>query len=398
MNHRLQKGRRFGIKRPDLLRHVWVLGKTGMGKSTLLETLFVAQMEAGHGAGLIDPHGDLAERVVGRVPRHRKNDLHVIDPAAPGRKASLNLVGYTEPPDRPLAAAAALAILKKTFDASWGPRTEHVVRNALLALLDTPRSTLRGMLQIVSDDGFRAMALRHIRDPLVRRFWELEFASLPPSFRAEVIAPLQNKVGALLSNPIIRAHVDQPKGMLSFRKLMDCERLVVANLSKGRIGEDGSRFLGSLILGAFQVAAYSRASVSAGDRPPFTLTVDEFPRFVTPSFAELLAESRKFGLGLALANQNLSQLDVALRGALLGNAGTLIAFRLSAEDAIALEPEFAPELRAHDLARLGRHEIALKLAVDGVTSVPFTASTVAPSGSTVTAQRFGSAPTPPRAG
>ncbi|MCB9595003.1 MAG: type IV secretory system conjugative DNA transfer family protein [Sandaracinaceae bacterium] len=268
-------------------------------------------------------------------------------------------------------------MLKKTFDASWGPRTEHVVRNSILALLDTPRSTLRGVLHLASDERFRAMALRHVRDPLVRAFWEEEFAALPPSFRAEVIAPVQNKVGALLSNPIIRAHVDQPKAMLSFRDLMDRERLVVVNLSKGRIGEDASAFLGSLILGAFQVAAYSRASVPLTGRRPFTLYVDEFPRFVTPSFAELLAESRKFGVGLVLANQNLAQLDPVLRGALLGNAGTLIAFRLSADDALELEPEFAPELRAHDLARLGRHEITLKLAVDGLTSVPFTASTLA---------------------
>lgn len=376
VNHRLHKGRRFGIRPADLLRHVWVLGKTGMGKSTLLETLFAAQMKAGHGAGLIDPHGDLAERVIGRVPRHRKNDLLVIDPAAPGPKPSFNLVGYTEPSDRPLAAAAALSVLKKTFDASWGPRTEHVVRNALLALLDTPRSTLHGVLQMMSDERFREMALRHARDPLVRAFWEQEFAALPPAFRAEVIAPVQNKVGALLSNPIIRAHVDQPKAMLSFRDLMDRRRLVVVNLAKGRIGEDASGFLGSLILGAFQVAAYSRAAVPVDARPPFTLYVDEFPRFMTPSFAELLAESRKFGLGLVLANQNLAQLDRFLRGALLGNAGTLIIFRLSADDAIELEPEFAPELSAHDLARLGRHDIALRLAVDGVTSDPFTAHTL----------------------
>lgn len=281
--------------------------------------------------------------------------------------------------DRPLAAAAALSVLRKTFEASWGPRTEHVLRNALLALLDTPRSMLAGVLRLLSDERYRAMALRHVRDPMVRAFWEVEFVSIPPSFRAEVIAPVQSKVGALLSNPIIRAHVDQPRAMLSFRKLMDEERLFVANLSKGRIGEDASSFLGSLVLGAFQVAAYARADAPLDARPPFTLYVDEFPRFVTPSFAELLAESRKFGLGLVLANQHLGQVEGTLRGALLGNAGTLVAFRLSAEDALALEPEFTPELAAHDLARLGRHEIALKLCVDGVTSDPFTATALHPS-------------------
>lgn len=373
VNHRSQKGRRFGIKAPDLLRHAWVLGKTGMGKTTLLETLFVAQMEAGHGAGLIDPHGDLADRVLARVPRARRPDLVLLDPAASGPKLSLNLVGHRPPPERPLAAASALSVLRKTFDASWGPRTEHVLRNALLALLDVPRSTLAGVLGLVGDERFRTTALRHVRDPIVRAFWEEEFAALPPTFRAEVIAPVQNKIGALLSNPFIRAHVDQPKAMVSFRDLMDRERLLVANLATGKIGEDASAFLGSLLLGAFQTAAYGRASAPATGRRPFTLCVDEFPRFVTPSFAELLAEGRKFGLGLVLANQHLAQLDPALRGALLGNAGTLIAFRLSADDAIALAPEFAPEILAADLARLGRHEIAVKLAVDGVTSAPFTA-------------------------
>ena len=374
VNHRSQKGRRFGIRAPDLLRHVWVLGKTGMGKTTLLETLFVAQMEAGQGAGLIDPHGDLAERVLERLPRARRPDLVVLDPAGSGPKLSLNLVGHHSPGERPLAAASALAVLRKTFDASWGPRTEHVLRNALLALLDVPRSTLAGVLGLVAEDRFRAMALRHVRDPIVRAFWEEEFAALPPNFRAEVIAPVQNKIGALLSNPFIRAHIDQPKAMFSFRDLMDRERLLIANLATGKIGDDASAFLGSLLLAALQSAAYGRASAPPDRRSPFTLYVDEFPRFVTPSFAEILAEGRKFGLGLVLANQHLAQIDERLRGSLLGNTGTFIVFRLSAEDALRLEAEFGPPLDAGALSLLGRHEIALKLAVDGLASGAFTAT------------------------
>lgn len=377
VNHRSQRGRLFGIKPTDLLRHVWVLGKTGMGKSTLLETLFIAQMKAGHGVGLVDPHGDLAERVLGRVPRARRRDLVLIDPAADGPKPSLNLVGYRRPEDRPVAAAAALSVLSKTFAESWGPRTEHIVRNSLLALLDVPRSTLAGVLRLIADERFRAMAMRHVRDPVVRTFWEEEFVSVPPAFRAEVVAPVQNKIGALLSNPVARALVDQPRAMLPFRKLMDEGRIVVANLSTGKIGEDASAFLGSLVLGAFQIAAYSRASAPVDTRTPFTLYVDELHRFATPSFAEMLAEARKYGLGLVVAHQGLAQLDPGLRGALLGNVGTLVAFRVSADDAIALEPEFAPEQSASDLSRLGRYEIALKLCVDGVTSEPFTASTYA---------------------
>ncbi|MBZ0120536.1 MAG: type IV secretion system DNA-binding domain-containing protein [Sandaracinaceae bacterium] len=376
INHRLHKGRRFGIKPPDLLRHMLVLGKTGTGKSTLLETLFVAQMDAGHGAGLLDPHGDLAERVIARAPRSRRNDLVVFDPARLDNKILLNLVEPVAPELRALAAANALSVLRKTFADGWGPRTEHLLRNALLTLLETPRATLMGALRLFIDDRYRAMSLRHVTDPVVRYFWEEEFPSYSPSLRAEALAAPQNKLGALLANPFIRKVVDTPRKGLDVRNLMDARRLFVANLAKGKIGEDGCAFLGAILLARFQLAAYGRADRSADSRAPFTLYVDEFPSFATPSFAELLAEARKYGLGLVLANQHLAQLDDRLRAALLGNAGTLAAFRLSAEDALAIEPEFAPELRAEDLARLGQHEIALKLSVDGVTSAAFTASSL----------------------
>ena len=377
IDHRLHKGRRFGIKPDDLLRHMLVLGKTGTGKSTLIETLFVAQMEAGHGAGLLDPHGELAERVIARAPRWRRNDLVVFDPARLDGKVFLNLVEQVAPELRPLAAANAIAVLRKTFADGWGPRTEHLLRNAILTLLETPRATLMGALRLFVDDRYRAMALRHVRDPVVRYFWEEEFPSYSASLRAEALAAPQNKLGALLTNPYIRKVVDTPKKGLDARRLMDARRLFIANLSKGRVGDDASALLGSMLLARFQLAAYSRADAPQQNRPPFTLYVDEFPSFATPSFAELLAEARKYALGLVLANQNLAQLDDRLRGALLGNVGSLVAFRVSADDALALEPEFAPELRAPDLARLGRHEIAIKLAVDGVTSSPFTGTTFA---------------------
>lgn len=373
INHRLHKGRRFGIKPDDLRRHVWVLGQTGTGKSTLLETLFAAQLDAGHGAGLIDPHGDLAERVIGRVPRSRLRELVLVDPTL-DPKPSLNLVGHVDPDARPLAAATALAVLRKTFAEGWGPRTEWLLRHSLLTLLDVPRSTLGGVLRLLVDERCRDTALRHVRDPAVRFFWEHELPAMSPAFRAEVIAPVQNKIGALVTNPYVRAHVEQPKRALAVRKLMDDGHLFIANLSKGKIGEDGSAFLGTILLAMVQSAAYQRSDMPAADRRPFTLYVDEFPTFATPSFAELLAEARKYGLGLVLANQNLSQIDQRLRGALLGNVGTSIVFRVSAEDALALEPEFAPELSAADLARLGRYEMAIKLSIDGVTSAPFTAT------------------------
>ena len=375
VNHRSQRGRRFGIHPADLLRHMLVIGKTGTGKSTLLETLFVAQMEAGHGAGLLDPHGDLAERVIARVPRRRRNDLVVFDPSRLDGSVLLNLVEPVAPELRALAAANALSVLRKTFADGWGPRTEHLLRHAILALLETPRATLMGALRLFNDDRYRAMVLRHVRDPVTRYFWQDEFPSYSAHLRAEAIAAPQNKLGALLANPFIRKVVDTPKKGIDVRGLMDARRLFVANLAKGRIGEDGSAFLGAILLARFQLAAYGRADQAPEKRSPFTLHIDEFPSFATPSFAELLAEARKYGLGLVLANQHLAQVDDHLRGALLGNVGSLVAFRTSAEDAMVLEPEFAPELHAEDLVRLGGHEIALKLAVNGVTGTPFTATT-----------------------
>lgn len=381
VNHRFRRGLRFGIAPTDLMRHAWVLGQTGTGKSTLLETLFLGLADAGMGAGLIDPHGDLAARLPARIPRVRRSDLVLFDPAAPGPKPSLNLVGFAPPAERPRLASATLSVLRKTFAEGWGPRTEHILRNSILTLLDVPRSTLAGVVRLLTEERFREMALRHINDPIVRHFWEEEFRQIPPAFRAEVVAPALNKLGALLASPIIRAHVDQPRRMLDLRAVIDHGRLFVANLSKGRIGEDASAFLGTVLVSCFQLATYARADTPAAERRPFTLLVDEFPTFATPSFAELLAEARKYGVGLIVANQHLAQIDERLRSALLGNAGTLVVFRVSADDARLLEPEFAPELDAGDLARLGRHEIALKLSIDGETSKPFTAGTIALAGS-----------------
>ncbi len=375
VNHRSRRGMRFGVSMRDLMRHMWLIGQTGTGKSTLIETLFLGLATGGMGAGLIDPHGDLAARLPSRIPRARLRDLVHFDPAGPGPKPSLNLVGYAPAAQRPRLASATLSVLRKTFADGWGPRTEHVLRNSILTLLDVPRSTLAGVVRLLTEERFREMALRHVADPLVRHFWEQEFAQMPPTFRAEVVAPALNKLGALLANPVIRAHIDQPRRALDLRAVMDDGRLFVANLSKGHIGEDASAFLGAVLVACFQLATYTRADVEPARRVPFVLAIDEFPTFATPSFAELLAEARKYGLGLVLANQHLEQLDDRLRAALLGNAGTLVIFRVSADDAHVLAPEFEPELDAGDLSRLGRHEIALKLSIDGVTSKPFTAST-----------------------
>lgn len=371
--HRLQRGRCFGIHAGELLRHLWVIGQTGAGKSTLLETLFVAQMNAGHGAALLDPHGDLAERVLARVPSFRRNDVIHFDPARMDGRVRLNLVEPVDPASRPIAAAVALSVLRKTFDAGWGPRTEHLLRNAILALLETPRATLMGVLRLFSEDRYREMVLRHVTDPVVRYFWEVEFPGYSPNLRAEATAAPANKIGALLANPLVRPVVDTPRKGLDARRIMDQHKLFVASLAKGVVGEDASALLGALVLGRFQLAAYARADMPPAERAPFTTYADEFQTMLTSSFAELLAEGRKYGLGLVLANQHLEQLEPRLRAALLGNVGTIACFRVGADDAEALAPEFAPELRAHDLARLPRHEFAIKLSVDGTTTSAFTA-------------------------
>lgn len=376
--HRLHKGRRFGIKPHDLTRHMLVLGKTGMGKSTLLETLFLAQVERGMGAALLDPHGDLAERVIAEFPRFRRNDLIAFRPGMPGDRGTLNLLAHRDPSERPLVAANALSVFRKVFAESWGPRTEWVLRGAIQTLLEVPRSTLLGINRLLTEERFRAMALRHVRDDMVRRFWEIEFAAYPPAFRVEVVSPVLNKVGGLLGHPVVRAVVDSPKRGLSMRKVMDEGRVLVADLAKGRIGEDASAFLGAVLLARIQLDAYGRGSVPPDARRIFTVHVDEVASFATESLTGFLAEARKYGVGLVAATQQLDQLPPALRSAAFGNVGSLVAFRVGPEDAEALEPEFAPELRAEDLLRLPRHAFAVRLCVDGVTGEGFTATAVNP--------------------
>ncbi|MCZ7681146.1 MAG: DUF87 domain-containing protein [Sandaracinaceae bacterium] len=358
-----------------MTRHMLVLGKTGMGKSTLLETLFLAQVERGMGAALLDPHGDLAERAIAGIPRFRRNDLIAFRPGTPGDRVTVNLLAHRDPSERPLVAANALAVFRKVFAESWGPRTEWVLRGAIQTLLEVPRSTLLGINRLLTEERFREMALRHVRDEMVRRFWEIEFAAYPPAMRVEVVSPVLNKVGGLLGHPVVRAVVDSPKHGLSMRKVMDEGRVLVADLAKGRIGEDASAFLGAVLLARIQLDAYGRASVPPDARRIFAVHVDEIASFATESLTGFLAEARKYGVGLVAATQQLDQLPPALRSAALGNVGSLVVFRVGPEDAEALEPEFAPELRAEDLLRLPRHEFAVKLCVDGVAGEGFGAST-----------------------
>ncbi len=378
VDHRRLCGRVFGILPTDLLRHIWVLGKTGMGKSVLLEHLLVGLIRRGEGCALIDPHGDLAERVLDLVPSHRLNEVVLLDAADDQHPLGWNPLECHDPRARPLVAAGVLGTFRKVFSEFWGPRLEHVFRNTLLALLEVEGTTLLGVVRMLVDENYRARIVARVHDPLVRFYWTREFPAYGASFSAEVVAPVQNKVAAVLTSPLLRNILGQKRSTVTAGEIMDNRRIFIANVAKGRIGEDASAMLGAVLTASFQLAAYARASMPPAVRTPFTLMIDEFASFVSESFAELLAESRKYGLGLVLSHQYLAQLDGGLHAALLGNAGTLIAFRLGADDAKVIGEEFAPEVEPRDLVRLDRYHVALRLAVHGVSTRAFTATTQPP--------------------
>lgn len=378
VDHRFQRGRVFGIQPADLLRHVHVLGKTGMGKSVLLEHLFLGLVARGEGCGLIDPHGDLADRVLDLIPRHRTNDVVLLDAADLDQPVSLNPLDYRSPRERLLVVPGVLGVFQKVFHEFWGPRMEHVFRCSLLALLDTEEPTLFCVLRMLVEDAYRAKVVARINDPIVLHYWTREFPAYGAAFAAEVVAPVQNKVAAVLTSPVLRGILAQGRSTFRAQEVMDHGRIFIAKVAKGEIGEHASAMLGAVLTTAFQLAAYARAARPPADRRPFTLLIDEFASFSTRSFGELLAEARKYGLGLVLSHQYLAQLDDELRAAVMGNAGTTIAFRLGADDATAVGEEFRPEVDASTLTQLDRHQIALRLAVQGVSTPAFTATTLAP--------------------
>lgn len=378
VDHRARQGRVFGVREEDLLRHAHVVGRSGMGKSTLLENVAREAMERGMGLAVVDPHGDLVDRLLGMVPRRRANDLVLLDGADAERPAGWNPLAARAPAH--LVAGSVLASFRKVFGDSWGPRLEHVYRNALLALLATRAPTLLGVARLLSDARYRESVVRQVRDPMVASFWAREFAAWPPHFVAEAVAPVQNKVAAALTSEPLRLVLGQRAGAVRVEEALATGRVLLARLAKGAMGEDAAALLGSLLVGAFQTAAYARAALPPGERRPFLLVIDEFASFATGSFAELLAEARKYGLGLVLAHQHLGQLDPALRAALFGNVGTRLAFSVGAEDSGILARELGPEFDAYDLQALEARQMVVRLAVGAETTRPFTARSLPPSG------------------
>jgi hypothetical protein len=370
--------KRFGIKRADRRSHLYVIGKTGTGKSTLLENLIQQDIDAGEGIALLDPHGDLVERIVASLPAHRARDLVYFD--VPSGKGSLvfNPLSGVPLPKRTLAASGLLEVMKKLWADSWGPRLEHILRNTLLALFDQPEATLADVLRLLTDADFRRQAVSYVRSPQVRTFWLREYPGYPDRFRAEAIAPIQNKVGAFLADPLLYRILPAPRSSFDLRQIMDEGKLLLVNLAKGKIGEDTAALLGAMLVASIGLAAFTRAEVPERSRRDFWVYLDEFQSFTTLSLATMLSELRKYRVGMTLAHQYLAQLEEPIRDAILGNVGTLIAFRLGFADAEILAQEFYPIFSAADLVALPNYATYLKLMVDGAPTSPFSAETLPP--------------------
>ena len=368
--------RLFGLKQADRLLHLYVMGKTGTGKTTLLETMIQQDIEAGRGLAVIDPHGDLVERLVAHVPASRRNDLHYLNAPDPAQPFGYNPLKRVAPHAIPLAASGLMEALKKHWNDAWGVRMEHVLRNAIYALLEVGDATLGDILRLLNDKPFRRSVIAKLANDQVRTFWKKEFEEYSYRYRADAIGPVQNKVGALFADPFLRRILTEPERALHFRRIMDRRQILLVNLARGRIGEDSAALLGSLLVTTIGLAAFSRANASETERPDFILYMDEFQNFTTLSIATMISELRKYHVGLVLANQHLSQLDVAVRDAVLGNVGTLAAFRLGPYDAGLLAREFTDRFEPIDFMNLPNHHFFLRLMIDGAPSQPFSAKTV----------------------
>ena len=370
------QGELFGIKREDRFSHVYVIGKTGAGKSTLLEAMALQDLDCGNGFALIDPHGDLVERVADHIPPKRLLDAVYLDAADPTQPYGYNPLRHVRHDRIALAASGLMEVFAKMWPEAWGVRMEHILRNVLMALLEQPQATMQDVLRIISDKTFRKQIAASLKNETVRTFLQKEFERFTFGYRADGIAPIQNKVGAFLADPLLNRIITAPKQELHIRRLMDEGRVLLVNLAKGRIGEDSSSLLGALLVTTIGLAGYSRADSDPQSRRDFFVYIDEFQSFTTLALANMLSEMRKYRLGFTVAHQYLHQLELDVRHAVLGNAGTIIAFRVGAEDAPYLAREFSDVFAEADLMQLPNHQIYLKLMIDGMPSLPFSAITV----------------------
>lgn len=371
-----RRGQRFGIRQTDRLSHMLLLGKTGTGKSSLIELLARGDLTAGRGFALIDPHGDLAEHLYASATDAERSRLIYLDATNPAQPFGYNPLRRVRDDKIPLAAAGLLETFRKLWPAAWGVRMEHLLRYSLFALLEREESTLPDILRLYRDPPFRNRVVADLRNDVVRAFWRDEFARYSERQQVEFAGPIANKLGALLADPLLQRILVSPREDIHFRTLMDDGKSLIVNLSKGVIGEDAATFLGSILVSTMGLATLTRADQEPTARRAFFLYVDEFHTFTTLAFASMLAELRKYGTGLVLASQHLDTVSLDVRKAVLGNVGTLVAFRVGPEDAGLLAKEFQPVFGVEDLLNLPHRNFYVRLMIDGTPSPPFSAQTI----------------------
>ena len=371
----------FGIKPDDRRRHMYIIGKTGMGKTTMMENMVIQDIRNGHGVCFIDPHGDSVAKILDYIPSSRVNDVVYFNPADMEFPIAFNILEAVDPRYKHLVASGLMGVFTKIWANLWSARMEYILNNTILALLDSPGNTMMGIARMYIDKKYRKKIVDNIKDPMVKAFWVDEFAQYSEKYRTEAIAPIQNKVGQFLSSGIIRNIVGQPRSTIDLRSIMDNRKILLMDLSKGKVGEDNSALLGAMVITKLQLAALSRVDIPEDDRKDFYLYVDEFQNFVTESFATILSEARKYHLNLTMGHQYIGQLapdknNTRVRDAVFGNVGTMVCFRMGAADAEFLETEFDPTFTPNDMVNLPKYNIILRLMINGVASDPFSAVTM----------------------
>jgi len=370
-------GKTFGIKRIDRRRHLYVVGKTGSGKSRLLELLLISDIQNGEGCCLLDPHGDLADELLMYIPKNRIKDVVYINPADRDFPIGFNPLEAVEDFEmRQHLSVFFISIFKKLFAATWNPRMEHLIRYITLALLETPDSNILGIPRILSDTKYRQKVVMQIKDPVVKSFWTNEFATYNQQFSNEAVVPILNKVGQFISNPIVRNMIGQQKNNLNFEKFMNEGKIVLINISKGKLGDENAALLGSMFITKIQQAALARAKMKEEDRRDFYFYVDEFQNFATDAFSSILSEARKYHLDLTIAHQYIAQLPDEVKATAFGNVGTIISFAVGGDDAKYLAKEFSPTFTPDDMINLNTREMYIKMSVDGKLTTPFSANTI----------------------
>ncbi len=366
----------FGIKDIDRRRHIWAIGKTGTGKSTLIANMAIDDLKKDRGLAIIDPHGDLCDIILNYIPKHRINDVIYFNPADINYPVVINPLEVTNKEEAELVVSGIVSIFNKIFGFSWGPRLEYVLRNSLSTLAQVPNSTLKDVPLILTNKAFRTKVEMELKDEVLKNFWVNEFDKMPEKLQQEAISPILNKVGQFVASPLIRSVIGQPKSSIKLDDVMNGGKILLANLSQGRLGEDNAALLGAMLITKFQLAAMHRVSMDEEKRRDFYLYVDEFQNFATGSFIKIMSEARKYRLDIMLANQYMAQIPEEVTRAILGNAGTVMTFAVGANDADVLNKEFAEVFTAQDLINLGKYQIATKMTIDGQITRPFVSTTL----------------------